>query len=141
MAKQRVVEIPGNRHGRLVFSPRARAVGIDTRTLRRALVLIERHERLANAVQQMADDAAAGIRQRGNRLQPTQLSQWQEERDTFRDDAQLFRSDVRGMRRVLRLALRGRFTAAQKALTGDFCEPWDRLVKILGPAVERGLQR
>jgi ParB-like chromosome segregation protein Spo0J len=68
IAKQTVVAIPGNHHYRAVPSPRARAAGIDRRTLRRALAVVESHERLAAEVQQMADAAAKAIRKRGNRL-------------------------------------------------------------------------
>jgi hypothetical protein len=140
MAKQTVVAIPGNHHYRAVPSPRARAAGIDRRTLRRALAVVESHERLAAEVQQMADAVAKAIRKRGNRLDHTTLNQWREERDACRDDAQLFRSEARTMARALRLVLRGRFVDAKETLTANTVEPWDRLAKILGPAVGRGLR-
>jgi hypothetical protein len=123
------------------ISPKARAAGMDTRTLRRTLALIERYQRQAAILDKKAKVVTELIRKRRKHGHGAVLEPWLEDRDGLREDAQLLRIDAREMQRVLILVRRGRFVAAKAVLNGGLHSPLDSVSQILGPTVDRGLRK
>ncbi|MFZ0334872.1 MAG: hypothetical protein WBG29_03115 [Candidatus Acidiferrales bacterium] len=122
-----------------IISPKARAAGMSDRILRRTLALVERYQRRAGILQQRANAVTEKIRRNGvNGATP---SQWLEDRDVLREDAQLLRIDARKMERMLRLVLGGRFIDAKRVLSSSLQSPLDCVSQILGPTVDRGLRK
>ena len=113
---------------------------MTAQTLRRTVALAERCQRQAEILQRWAEAVTEEIHKRRKGLRDAVPSQWLEDRDGLREDAQLFRIDARETERLLRLVLRGRFITAKQMLNGELGDPWGCVSKILGPTVDRGLR-
>ena len=92
-------------------------------TLRRTVALVERCRREAEILQRWAEVVTEEIRQKRKGLSGAMPSEWLEDRDGLRDDAQLLRVEARETERLLRLVLRGRFIAAKDALSDRLYDP------------------
>ncbi len=123
------------------ISAQAKEAGMTAQTLRRTVAVVERCQRQAEILQHMAEAVTKEIRKRRKGLSGAVPSQWLEDRDGLREDAQLLRIDARETERLLRLVLRGRFIAAKQMLNGESCDPCGCVSKILGPTVDRGFRK